>query len=93
MKTVVYTCDICKTSKSESDLSRISANTRGITINMNKHHPSVEYDICKDYLKKKGFVVEPPTDENRGEVIKQNTNAFEKKFIDLLADLGVVFHA
>lgn len=91
MKTVVYTCDSCKQSKSETDLSRIRVNTRGITISLNKHHSEIEYDICKDCLKKKGFIVEPSPEMQENEVRNHNSKTLESKLLDLLEDLGVQF--
>lgn len=91
MKTVVHTCDVCKQSKSESDLSRISVNTRGITISYNKYHNPIEYDICKDCLKKKGFIVEPTPEKTAEETQNHNAKTLESKLLDILEDLGVQF--
>lgn len=93
MQTTNYICDICKTSKSKEDLSQIRVNTRGITISQNHYHPDIEFDICKDCLKKKGFVVNPiPEDQNEEEVRKANNKTLENKILDILEDLGVQFY-
>lgn len=92
MKTEVYTCDLCKCSKSPSDLSSISVTTRGITIRQNHFHPPVSIDICKDCLKAKGFVVNPVPTKDIERVGKQNENTLRDKLLDILEDLDVSFH-
>ena len=93
MKTQIFTCDICKQSKSENDLASISITTRGITIKNDRFHPAVNVDICADCLKKKGFVVNPK-EENISEEEAKNKNAktIENKFLEILEDLGVQFY-
>lgn len=93
MKTEVYTCDICKQSKSISDLSSISVNTRGITISENKYHADLKFDICKECLKKHGFVVNPKDEDKTEEEAKSiNKKTLESKLLDILDDLGVQFY-
>jgi hypothetical protein len=92
MKTIVHTCDICKQSKSEDDLAHIGVTTRGITISSNRYHPAIEFDICKDCLEIKGFIVESPAEMDATEVEKRNTKTLEGKILDILDDLGVAFH-
>lgn len=93
MQTTNYICDICKTSKSQTDLSQIIVNTRGITISQNHYHADIKFDICKDCLKKKGFIVNPiPEEQNKEEVGKSNNKTLENKIIEILDDLGVQFY-
>lgn len=92
MQTTNYICDMCKTSKSQEDLSQIRVNTRGITISQNHYHADIEFDICKDCLKKKGFIVNPIPREQEDEVGKANNKTLENKIIDILEDLGVQFY-
>lgn len=93
MQTTNYICDICKTSKSQTDLSQIIVNTRGITISQNHYHADIEFDICKDCLKKKGFIVNPITEEQKKEEVeKSNNKTLENKIIEILDDLGVQFY-
>lgn len=93
MKTTNYICDRCKTSKSQEDLSQIKVNTRGITISRNHYHSDIEFDICKDCLKKKGFIVNPiPEEQDEEEVKKANNKTLENKLLEILEDLGVQFY-
>ena len=93
MKTQIFTCDICKQSKSENDLASISITTRGITITKNHYHPALSVDICPDCLKKKGFVVNPKEENiTEEEAVKKNEKTLENKFLEILEDLGVQFY-
>lgn len=92
MKTTNYICDVCKTSKSEEDLSQISVNTRGITISQNHYHPDIKFDICKECLKKKGFIVNPIPEDQKEEAVNVNSKTLENKILDILEDLGVQFY-
>lgn len=93
MKTTIHTCDLCKQSKSENDLSKINVQTRGVTIFENKYAPAMEIDICKDCLKKKGFVVIPASSKEETEQnSKTNEKALRDKIMDILEDLDVAFH-
>jgi len=92
MKTMVYTCDICKQSKSEDDLCSITIGTRGIRIHINKYHSEIKYDFCKECLKKKGFIVESPSTEDKENTEKHNQKTFETRLVDILSDLGVQFY-
>lgn len=92
MQTTNYICDICKTSKSKEDLSQIRVNTRGITISQNHYHPDIEFDICTECLKKKGFVVNPIPEDQKEEAANVNKKTLENKILDILEDLGVQFY-
>lgn len=92
MQTTVYQCDVCKKSKSKEDLSNIRVNTRGITISTNYYHPDVEFDICKECLEKKGFIVNPKPELSSEEIAKKNCNNLENKLVEILVDLGVQFY-
>lgn len=91
MKTEVYTCDICKQSKSCNDLCSLDIQTRGITLSQNKYAPHKHFDICKDCLKKRGFVVEAASHDEAEEGDKKNDKLLESKILDILEDLGVAF--
>jgi hypothetical protein len=88
--TTVYTCDICKQSKSDKDLSKIEVKASGILIKgCNKFEP-LRFDICKDCLKRKGFVVEM-TEETEQEGKNKNKVTLEDKLYEILEDLGAAF--
>ena len=92
MKTTVITCDICKKSVGENETSRMSIQTRGITFDLNRFSPAKDFDICKDCLKKHGFVVErPDTSEEVNAANSANLKTLERKLLDILEDLGVAF--
>lgn len=90
METTVYTCDLCKKSKSQSDLSFIRVSTsRGIMLKAG----STGIDICKDCLKNKGFVVESTGDyKEDGKTAQANSKNLESKLLDILEELGVSFY-
>lgn len=89
VQTTVFTCDICKQSKSKGDLAKINVKTDGIRIK-GTSYSGLNIDICRDCLKKKGFVVE--VKEGEGEQAEaQNRATLEEKLCDILMDLGVVF--
>lgn len=90
-KTMMYTCDVCKQSKSKDDLAHLSIKSEGILISGCDRYLPLEIDVCKDCLKKKGFVVEIKSDEELAEVKKQNKLTLEDKIYDILEDLGVAF--
>lgn len=90
-KTEVYTCDICKASKSSNDLAKITVKTDGIHMK-NIGYSGLIIDICPDCLKKKGFVIEEkPKKEDQELAEKQNKITLENKIYDFLSDMGVVF--
>lgn len=89
-QTTVYTCDICKQSKSEGDLAKISVKVGGLRVKGCGNYDSLKIDICPDCLKKKGFVVEPKADEGE-QAVAQNRVTLEDKIYDILKDIGVVF--
>lgn len=92
MQTTVYQCDICKQSKSKEDLSTIRVGTRGITIKSNHYHADVEFDICKECLEKKGFIVNPKSELSQEEIENKNSKTLENKILEILEDLGVMFY-
>ena len=89
-QTTVFTCDICKQSKSQGDLAKITIKTDGIKMK-NIGYNGLQIDICQDCLKKKGFVIEHKTDEELKEAQAKNQVTLEDKIYDLLSDMGVVF--
>ena len=88
-QTTVYTCDICKQSKDRNDLSKIEVKTEGIRIKYDRYSP-MKIDICKDCLKRKGFIVEAKDDEKE-QAEKQNSKTLEDKIYEILEDMGVAF--
>jgi len=91
-KTTVYTCDLCKQSKSEKDLAKIEVKTEGIIIKGCDRYSPLKIDICKDCLKRKGFIVETQeTPEENGVVEGKNKLTLEDKLYDILEDMGVAF--
>lgn len=89
-QTTVYTCDICKQSKDWGDLAKIEVKTEGIKIKGCDRYSPLKIDICKDCLKRKGFLVEIKDDEKE-QSEKQNKVTLEDKLYDILEDLGVAF--
>lgn len=89
-QTTVYTCDICKQSKSERDLVKISVKVSGLRVKGCGKYDTLMIDICPDCLKKKGFVVEPKADEEE-QAAAQNRVTLEDKIYDILQDMGVAF--
>lgn len=89
-QTTVYACDICKQSKNEKSLAKISVRVEGLKIKGHSPYNGLSIDICPDCLKKKGFVVEPK-DEEAEQAAAQNRVTLEDKIYDILEDLGVVF--
>lgn len=90
-KTTVYTCDICKQSKSKDDLAKITVNAEGIRMK-GVGYNGIQIDVCPDCLKKKGFVVEPKETEAEDEQAKlQNKATLEDRIYDFLSDMGVMF--
>lgn len=90
MQTTVYTCDICKQSKSREDLAKIEVKTEGITIKGVNRYSGLMIEICPDCLKKKGFVVEAKK-EDEEQVATQNKKTLEDKIYEILEDMGVAF--
>lgn len=89
-KTTVFTCDICKQSKSENDLARITVRSEGIRIKGTGYN-GINIDICPDCLKRKGFVVEVKDKSEWEQAEAQNKVTLEDKICDILSDMGVVF--
>lgn len=93
MQTTNYICDVCKTSKSKTDLCRIKVRTEGLRINeKGGYYNDLEIDICKDCLEKKGFIINKKTEETEEEISKKNSKTLESKIIDILDNLGVQFY-
>ncbi len=91
MKTEVYTCDLCKKSVSREDLCQLSVHAEGIAIkSADRYHP-LRVDVCKDCLKRKGFVVDRPDKMEIAEAQKRNQATLEDKLCEILEDLGVAF--
>lgn len=90
-ETMVYTCDICKASKSKNDLARITVKTDGIRMK-DVGYRGLEIDICPDCLRKKGFVVDFPENKDEQELAEMKNKAtLEDKIYDFLVDMGVAF--
>lgn len=89
-QTTVFTCDICKQSKSQGDLAKIKINADGIHIKGISPYNNMVIDICSSCLKKKGFVVECKKEEEE-QAAMQNKQTLEDKIYDFLSDMGVMF--
>ena len=89
-RTEVYTCDICKQSKSKDDLANFKVSTTGIKTKSQSNGYHLTFDICPACLEKKGFVVECKKEEEE-KVAAKNQVALEDKIYDFLVGLGVVF--
>jgi len=90
-RTEVYTCDICKQSKSKDDLAKIVVKSEGIRMK-GVGYAGIQIDICPDCLKRKGFVVEVKGDNEENEqTAMQNKTTLEDKIYDILSDMGVMF--
>lgn len=90
-QTTVFTCDICKQSKSKDDLAHITVRSDGLLIK-DERYKSMNIDICPDCLKRKGFVIEKKETESEMNLVsKQNEKTLEDKIYDILSDMGVIF--
>lgn len=89
-QTTVYTCDICKQSKDRGDLAKIEVKTEGIRIKNCDRYSPLKIDICKECLKRKGFLVEVKEEYNE-QTLKQNKATLEDKLYEILEDMGVAF--
>jgi hypothetical protein len=89
-QTTIFTCDICKQSKSQGDLAKITIKTDGIHIKGLSPYNNLVIDVCSSCLKKKGFVVEYKKEEEE-QAAMQNKQTLEDKIYDFLSDMGVVF--
>jgi len=92
-QTTVYTCDICKKSKSSEDLLPLKVDTgayNGVSIAGFRGSTVLKVEICKDCLKKKGFIVESKKEEEQQHA-KQNKKTLEEKIYEILEDMGVAF--
>ena len=90
-ETMVYTCDICKASKSKDALARIIVKSEGIKIKAAICN-GIRIDICRDCLKKKGFIVDFSEDQDEQmQASMKNKATLEDKIYDFLIEMGVVF--
>lgn len=89
MRTEVFTCDICKQSKSAGDLAKLTIKSDGIKIK-GMDYKGIQIDVCPDCLKKKGFIVESKPETNE-QVDAQNRKTLEDKIYDFLSDMGIAF--
>lgn len=90
-QTTVFTCDICKQSKSKDDLAKITVKSEGIRMK-GVGYSGINIDVCPDCLKKKGFVVEQKeTKQENDQTAMQNKATLEDKIYDFLRDMGVLF--
>ena len=90
-QTTVFTCDICKQSKSKNDLAKITVKSEGIRMK-GVGYSGINIDVCPDCLKKKGFVVErKETEQENDQTAMQNKATLEDKIYDFLRDMGVLF--
>lgn len=90
-QTTVFTCDICKQSKSKNDLVKITVKSEGIRMK-GVGYSGINIDVCPDCLKKKGFVVErKETEQENDQTAMQNKVTLEDKIYDFLRDMGVLF--
>lgn len=92
-QTTVYTCDICKQSKSSEDLLKLeitAGSYQGLKIAGCSGSKTLKVEICKDCLKKKGFIVESKKEEEELHA-KQNVKTLEEKIYEILEDMGVAF--
>lgn len=89
--TMIYTCDICKQSKSKDDLAKITVKSEGIRMK-SVGYSGIQIDICSDCLRRKGFVVEvKESKEENEQAAMQNKATLEDKIYDFLVDMGVMF--
>lgn len=93
-ETMIYTCDICKNSKSKDDLARITVKAEGIRMKGIGFN-GLKIDVCPDCLRRKGFIVEADlkaaTDNEKDNAAVKNKVSLEDKIYEFLADLGVMF--
>jgi len=92
-QTTVYTCDICKKSKSYEDLLKIEVTAgsyNGVKIAGFSGSTVLKVEICTECLKKKGFIVESKKEEEEQHA-KQNKKTLEDKIYEILGDMGVAF--
>lgn len=89
MRTEVFTCDICKKSKGQNDLAKITVKSEGIRMK-GVGYGGIMIDVCPNCLKRKGFIVECKKEEEE-QAAMQNKQTLEDKIYDFLADMGVAF--
>lgn len=95
MKTTTYICDVCKKSVSDKELVGIEVGVENICFELTAcsgyKRAKARLEICKDCLRKKGFVIQAVAKESEAEAKAQNQKTLESKIIDILEDLGVSF--
>lgn len=92
MKTTTYICDVCKKSVGESDLTTLSIQMKACKApNGYASTFTVNKDVCKDCLEKKGILIVVPDGQKHENVVAQNQKTLESKFIEILEELGVQF--
>jgi hypothetical protein len=89
MVTQTYICDDCKQSVGKEDLCSIEVSIGFNEASYTRRGKSLKKDICKDCLRKRDMLVESQDGVAVEPAIK--TSTFEKKFMDFLVDLGVMF--
>jgi len=92
-QTTVYTCDICKKSKSFEDLLKLEVTAgsyNGVKIAGFSGSTVLKVEICTECLKKKGFIVDFK-EETKEQDAKQNKKTLEEKIYEILEDMGVAF--
>lgn len=82
--------DIFKQSKGKNELAKIEVKSEGIRIRNCDRYSPLKIDICKDCLKRKGFLVEIK-DEEAEQAEMQNKATLKDKLYEILDDLGVAF--
>lgn len=90
MKTITHICDLCKQSKGEKELAHLEIRSRGLGIF--DSYRTLEVDICKSCLEKKGFIVNRKEGQSDADIQKANGQNLEDKIVDILNDLGVQFY-
>lgn len=90
MKTTTHICDICKESKSETELAHLEIRSKGLSCF--DRYRTLEVDICKSCLEKRNFIVNKREDKTEEEIQNINSKNLENKIIDILSDLGVQFY-
>lgn len=90
METITHICDVCKESKSKTELARLEIRCNGLSFF--DRYTTLKVDICKSCLEKKNFTVNKREDKTEEEIQNTNSKNLENKIIDILSDLGVQFY-
>lgn len=89
MVTSTYICDDCKRSVGREDLCSVDVSIGFNVGNYTRRGNVAKKDICKECLRKRDMLIENEADPKTEPNIK--TQTLEKKIVDFLCDLGVVF--